>query len=147
MAELEQRIAHANLPQPLQQVLARLEYAVPLMDIIEIGEGSKLKLEQVAANYFQLGRSLQLDWLRDAITGLPRDNRWQSLARSALRDDLYRVHCKLAKLALQDGEGQPSLCSGWRSATPRWRCAARCSPSCSPSARWIWRCCPPACAS
>ncbi|AXE36510.1 NAD-glutamate dehydrogenase [Chromobacterium phragmitis] len=104
VAELEARIAHANLPKALTQVLARLEFAVPLMDIIEIGEGSKLKLEQLAANYFQLGSALQLDWLRDAITGLPRDNRWQSLARSALRDDLYRVHRKLAKQALQDGD-------------------------------------------
>ncbi|MBX9297995.1 NAD-glutamate dehydrogenase domain-containing protein [Chromobacterium piscinae] len=101
VAALEQRIAHANLPQPLTQVLARLEFAVPLMDIIEISEGSKLKLEQVAANYYQLGSTLQLDWLRDAITGLPRDNRWQSLARSALRDDLYSVHRNLARQALE----------------------------------------------
>ncbi|OHX11369.1 glutamate dehydrogenase [Chromobacterium sphagni] len=113
VAALEQRIAHANLPQALTQVLARLEFAVPLMDIIEISEGSKLTLEQIAANYFQLGSALQLDWLRDAITSLPRDNRWQSLARSALRDDLYRVHCNLARQALLDGEATEAFAVKW----------------------------------
>ncbi|WP_199153628.1 NAD-glutamate dehydrogenase [Chromobacterium sp. ASV23] len=113
VAELEARIAHAKLPQSLQQVLARLEYAVPLMDIIEISDGSKLALEQVAANYFQLGRALQLDWLRDAITSLPRDNRWQSLARSALRDDLYRVHRDLARQALQDSAAAAGFADQW----------------------------------
>ena len=113
VAALEQRIAHANLPQALTQVLARLEFAVPLMDIIEISEGSKLTLEQVAANYFQLGSTLQLDWLRDAITSLPRDNRWQSLARSALRDDLYRVHRNLARQALLDGAATETFAVQW----------------------------------
>ncbi|OWY39408.1 glutamate dehydrogenase [Xenophilus sp. AP218F] len=113
VAALEARIAHANLPQPLMQVLARLEFAVPLMDIIEIGEGDQLTLEQVADNYFQLGRALQLDWLRDAITSLPRDNRWQSLARSALRDDLYRVHRNLARQALQDGAASEAFAAQW----------------------------------
>ena len=54
----------------------------------------------MAANYLQLGRDLQLDWLRAAITQLPRDNRWQSLARSALRDDLYRQHRSLTQSAM-----------------------------------------------
>ena len=113
VVQAEIRMDMPNLPKELVQVLARLEFAVPLMDIIEIGEGSPLSLEEVALNYYRLGRTLQLDWLRDAITRLPRDNRWQSLARSALRDDLYRLHRKLVKLALQETEGQGAFVEDW----------------------------------
>ncbi len=113
VAELEARLDMANMPKDLASVLARLEFAVPLMDIIEIAEGGELTLDEVAQNYYQLGRTLQLDWLRDAITGLPRDNRWQSLARSALRDDLYRLHRKLSKLALSEASADKAFADVW----------------------------------
>ncbi|MGR2681147.1 NAD-glutamate dehydrogenase [Chromobacterium haemolyticum] len=113
VAALEERLSQPGMPQPLAQVLARLEFAVPLMDIIEISEGSKLPLELLAKNYYQLGHAMQLDWLRDAITSLPRDNRWQSLARSALRDDLYRVHRNLVGQALQDAAGVETFAQQW----------------------------------
>ena len=41
--------------------------------------------------YFRLGSRLELNWLRDRIIELPRANRWQALARAALRDDLYHL--------------------------------------------------------
>ncbi|RBH45333.1 hypothetical protein C3F00_037775, partial [Pseudomonas sp. MWU13-2860] len=109
----EEKLMQPGMPQALAQVLARLEFAVPLTDIIEISEGSKLPLELLAKNYYQLGHAMQLDWLRDAITSLPRDNRWQSLARSALRDDLYRVHRNLAGQALQDAAGAEAFAQQW----------------------------------
>jgi glutamate dehydrogenase len=40
---------------------------------------------------------LGLDWLRDRILELPRDDRWQALARAALRDDLYRLQRSLTR--------------------------------------------------
>ncbi len=103
VAELEERYRAAGVPAELLAVLSRLEFAVPLVDIIDIASHSELALTDIARNYYELGSNLQLDWLRDAITRLPRDNRWQSLARSALRDDLYRLHRSLAGLALKDG--------------------------------------------
>ncbi|MDC7714251.1 NAD-glutamate dehydrogenase [Vogesella sp. LYT5W] len=112
VARLEARFAQPNVPAELASVLARLEFAVPLMDIIEIGEGSELALDAIAANYLQLGRDLQLDWLRAAITQLPRDNRWQSLARSALRDDLYRQHRELTRQALHEAS-EATFVNAW----------------------------------
>ncbi|MGL6070336.1 MAG: NAD-glutamate dehydrogenase, partial [Craterilacuibacter sp.] len=112
VAALEARMDVTAMPVQLAQVLARLEFAVPLMDIIEIGADSEVALEPLAASYFTLGHDLQLDWLRDAITRLPRENRWQSLARSALRDDLYRMHHSLTRVAL-DGAGEGDLARNW----------------------------------
>ncbi len=42
-----------------------------------------------------LGDRLKLHWLRDHIEALPRDNHWRTLARSALRDDVYSQQAAL----------------------------------------------------
>ncbi len=46
-------------------------------------------------------RRLELAWLRDRILELPRAHRWQTLARSALRDDLYNTHRTLTAAVLE----------------------------------------------
>ena len=100
VADWEQRLHAAHTPAELAGVVARLDFAVAGFDILELAQAQNLPLAVVAANYFELGRVLELDWLRDAITRLPRDNRWQALTRSALRDDLYRLHRELTASAL-----------------------------------------------
>ena len=59
----------------------------------------------VMATYFRLGGRLELTWLRDRILELPRDNRWQTLARAALRDDLYSLHRALTQEVLSGRRG------------------------------------------
>ena len=51
--------------------------------------------------YFTLGAEIVLTWLRDRIIELPRVNRWQALARAALRDDLYSLHRSLTEEVLE----------------------------------------------
>ena len=63
----------------------------------------------VMETYFRLGSRLELNWLRDRITDLPRASRWQALAREALRDDLYSLHRSLAQEVLESG-GPDSAC-------------------------------------
>ena len=53
--------------------------------------------------YFRLGSTLELNWLRDRIIELPRGNRWEALARAALRDDLYTLHRQLTQEVLDVG--------------------------------------------
>ena len=45
--------------------------------------------------HFALGQRLGLDRLLSRIVELPRDDRWQTMARAALRDDLHAVHAQL----------------------------------------------------
>jgi glutamate dehydrogenase len=54
-------------------------------------------VEETAAVYFALADRLQLGRLRDLIVALPREDRWASMARSALRDDLYAAHAALTR--------------------------------------------------
>jgi glutamate dehydrogenase len=52
--------------------------------------------------YFRLGSRLQLNWLRDRIIALPRENRWQALARAALRDDLLGISRTLTQAVMSE---------------------------------------------
>jgi hypothetical protein len=64
---------------------------VSLRDISEVARSSGHVLADTAAVHFQLGEQLLLDWLRQRILELPREDHWQALARGALRDTLYEV--------------------------------------------------------
>ena len=66
--------------------------------------------------YFRLGAELGLDWLRDRILELPRADRWQALARAALRDDLYRLHRALTREALLTAGASRTATGGDRGA-------------------------------
>ncbi len=44
---------------------------------------------EVADTYFALMDHLGTDGLLTAVSALPRDDRWHSLARLAIRDDIY----------------------------------------------------------
>ena len=106
----------AGVPESLALTLARLEFVPAFFDIIELARASGVELVVAARTYYALGRELELDWLSQAVTRLPRDNRWQSLARTALRDDLYRLHRELASTALAcPACGADDYASSWLS--------------------------------
>ena len=76
-----------------------------MFDIVEDGAVTGRTQEDVMATYFVLGSRLGIDWLRDRILELPRADRWQALARAALRDDLYRLHRSLTRDVLLTADG------------------------------------------
>jgi glutamate dehydrogenase len=63
-------------------------------------------LDDVTKLYFKLAQIVRLDWLTGLIDALPRHNRWQTLARSACRYDLYQGHSKLVERVLCNGKGE-----------------------------------------
>ncbi|MET1008631.1 MAG: NAD-glutamate dehydrogenase [Gaiellaceae bacterium] len=94
---------HAGVPEELAARVAGLGATFSALDIVEVAGTTGAPLEEVAAVYHAVGARLQLQWLRDEITALPRDNRWQTLARASLRDELYALHSALTQEALQTG--------------------------------------------
>ena len=58
------------------------------LDIIEVARARGVSVADAAAVFFALADRLGVDWIRDRVLDLPRDNEWQTLARAALRDDL-----------------------------------------------------------
>src|SRR5581483_6417624 len=73
-------------------------------------------LEEVMHAYFAIGSEIVLTWLRERILELPRANRWQALARAALRDDLYSLHRAITQEVLEraeDGEDADQAIAAW----------------------------------
>jgi glutamate dehydrogenase len=99
-------LAAAGVPKALAERVAGMPGLFSALDIVEVVGATGRSLEDVTAAYFQLGFRLELNWLRDRIIELPRANRWQALARAALRDDLYNLHRELAQEVLQAGDAE-----------------------------------------
>ena len=80
-----------------------------LLNVIEIAQRDSLDAEDVARVHFALGERLGLPVLVQRILGLPREDRWQTMARAALRDDLHSVHAQLtSQVLLTTDADQPS---------------------------------------
>jgi glutamate dehydrogenase len=70
--------------------------------------GAGRTIEETAEVYFDLADRLQINRLRERITALPREDRWSTMARAALRDDLYAAHASLTSDVLcVSGSGSP----------------------------------------
>ncbi len=102
------RYVGAGVPEELATRVAGLGALFSALDIAEVAGAAGAPIEEVAAVYHAIGARLELQWLRDEITALPRDNRWQTLARAALRDELYGVHSALTREALETGSPELS---------------------------------------
>ena len=83
------RLTGAGVPDKLAKRVATFNELYAALDIVEVSNAVGQGVEEVAAVYFSLGAKLDLHWMRDQVVALPRENRWQTLARAALRDDLY----------------------------------------------------------
>jgi glutamate dehydrogenase len=64
-------------------------YQYSLLDIIDISDIIERDAAEVADVHFALMDHLGTDGLLTAVSQLPRDDRWHSLARLAIRDDIY----------------------------------------------------------
>ena len=84
-------------PEPLPPLPPTLELHTP--------EAEQRYADVVAAAevYFTLGERLELDWLRGRVLALPRDTRWEAMARAALRDDVYAEQAGLTATVLRAG--------------------------------------------
>ncbi len=93
-----------GVPEELAERVAVMVPAYSTFDLVEIAALTGLPLHEVAEVYFDLADRLQLARLRERVIALPRDNRWNSMARSALRDDLYAAHATLTREVLLHSE-------------------------------------------
>ncbi|MGI3785112.1 MAG: hypothetical protein ACRYG2_30505, partial [Janthinobacterium lividum] len=93
------------------------------------GSGRRLDPVLVAGVHFELAQRLGLDRLMTRISALPREDRWSTMARAALRDDLHTAHARLTAqvvaraaapgAAAADPAGAAdALVGAWERATP-----------------------------
>ena len=95
--ERRELFASRGVPVVLAERIAAMVPAYSAFDIVDIARGTGRSVEETAEVYFDLADRLQIARLRDMITALPRDDRWNTMARGAIRDDLYTAHAALAR--------------------------------------------------
>ncbi|GGK64543.1 NAD-glutamate dehydrogenase [Sphaerisporangium melleum] len=93
-----------GVPADLAERAAVMVPAYSTFDLVEIASRTGRPVHDVAEVYFDLADRLQLARLRERVIALPRDNRWNSMARAALRDDLYAAHATLTRDVLVHSE-------------------------------------------
>ncbi len=89
--------------------IAVLPPAYAGLGIVETASREDIDILEVAKVHFALGERLELGRFLERIIGLPRTDRWQTMARAALRDDLHAVHARLTRqvLATTDPSADP----------------------------------------
>jgi glutamate dehydrogenase len=108
----------AGVPDELATAIAALPPAYAALTIEDTASQSGVvDVLKVAELHFTLGQRLGLDRLLARIIELPREDRWQTMARAALRDDLHAVHAQLTAAVLTtDGAATKSardVVLGW----------------------------------
>jgi glutamate dehydrogenase len=78
-----------GVSQDLAYMVATGLYQYSLLDVIDIADIVDRDPAEVADTYFALMDRLGTDSLLTAVSRLVRDDRWHSLARLAIRDDIY----------------------------------------------------------
>ncbi|MBG0739434.1 NAD-glutamate dehydrogenase [Paeniglutamicibacter antarcticus] len=86
---LQERSDEWDVRGELGQRWAQLFESFALLDVAKVAGRIEEPVDNIAGVYFALYNHFGVDGMLERITALPRDDRWQSLARAALRDDLY----------------------------------------------------------
>ncbi|MEU2270497.1 NAD-glutamate dehydrogenase [Streptomyces olindensis] len=95
----------AGVPDELATRVAGFSSAFPTLDIVSVADRMGREPLDVAEVYYDLADRLRITQLMDRIIELPRADRWQSMARAAIREDLYAAHAALTADVLAVGNG------------------------------------------
>ncbi|MEV1054833.1 NAD-glutamate dehydrogenase [Streptomyces sp. NPDC059017] len=95
----------AGVPEELATRVAGFSSAFPTLDIVAIADRTGKDPLAVAEVYYDLADRLRITELMDRIIELPRADRWQSMARASIREDLYAAHAALTADVLAVGNG------------------------------------------
>ena len=121
-----EELAGAGVSPALANRVAHLDTLVAALDLVEVAAATGLSFDEVAGVYFEIGARLELHSVRERIAALPREERWDALARRALWEDLHNEQRALtADVLRESGKGPvPERVGAWiaHNAEPVERC-------------------------
>jgi glutamate dehydrogenase len=103
--QIYDELTAAGVPDELATRVAGFSSAFPALDIVSVADRMGKEPLDVAEVYYDLADRLSITQLMDRIIELPRADRWQSMARAAIREDLYAAHAALTADVLAVGNG------------------------------------------
>ena len=95
------QLIEAGVPKDLAELSTATLYGFGLVDVVEMARRLRRSPQPVAAVYYAVSERFRMDDLLDRISALARGDRWQALARMALRYDLYAARAGLAEQVLE----------------------------------------------
>ncbi|MFD8074235.1 NAD-glutamate dehydrogenase [Streptomyces sp. NPDC059718] len=102
---IRDELTGAGVPEELATRVAGLSSAFPALDIVDVADRTGKDPLAVAEVYYDLADRLQITQLLDRIIELPRADRWHSMARASIREDLFAAHAALTQDVLSVGNG------------------------------------------
>jgi glutamate dehydrogenase len=111
LASFESRrdgLVKQGVPDELATRVAVLHPSYQLLGVVELAHRDGVEPLEAARVHFAVGEALGLSRLVSRIVQLPRDDRWQTMARAALREDLYAVHAQLSSEVLEQTPAEES---------------------------------------
>ncbi len=98
--ERRDKLVGRGVPEDLAVRVAVCPPAYMILGMVETAARDDRDPMEVARVHFEVGERLGLPLLVARILALPRNDRWQTMARAALRDDLHAVHAQLTAATL-----------------------------------------------
>jgi glutamate dehydrogenase len=118
--ELEtHKLVGYGIPEELARRLAQLLSAFLLLDVVEIANASDHRPADIAELHFALSDYFYVDEMLTAVTNLPREDRWETLARAAMRHDVYAALSAITTAVLRtttDTAGADERVTAWTEA-------------------------------
>lgn len=108
------RYTSAGVPKELARRDAYLLLLVSSLDIVRTAATSRMKLEDVARLYFEVGEVLSLGWLRYSAENLPAENHWQKLASAAVIEELYSHQRGITTRIVSGANGSSNPLADWQ---------------------------------
>lgn len=89
LRRLARSLVAEGAPPELADATSRLVFGFGLLDVVEVARAGGHAETEAAEVYFILSERFRVDTMLSRISALPRQDRWQTLARMSLRYDLY----------------------------------------------------------
>ena len=106
--ERTEEMRAAGVPEELAAQHAGLLPSTSLLDVVQLADEVDCPPEETAELYFAVSAHFRVDDLLIEVAHLPRDERWETLARAAMRDDLYATAELLTTAVLNETEPAPA---------------------------------------
>ncbi|MEU2981543.1 NAD-glutamate dehydrogenase [Streptomyces hirsutus] len=103
--KIHDELAGVGVPAELATRVAGFSSVFAAIDIVSVADRMGKEPLDVAEVYYDLADRLRITQLMDRISELPRADRWQSMARAAIREDLYAAHAAVTADVLAAGNG------------------------------------------
>jgi glutamate dehydrogenase len=101
-----EELVDSGVPPELARRVGYLQSLLPVLDLVEVASGVGVSLDEATAVYFAIDDRLGLHALRELVAALPRQERWEALARRALWEDLQGEHRALTTDILRESAAE-----------------------------------------